>query len=165
MWLAIWTAKYANDKPQEELIRFIPSVNISLIWNATKQHFQLIQQHSFWEVRNGRTARFWTNAWNQVPKLNDILNIPPNFIGEAQQHNKIWEYWAEEQEQGFRKWKQVPSLSETWNTHSQKNWKRSYAKEASDIQKTETFYNGVIDLRGHSPLQRPTKSCTQTQPP
>ena len=38
-WAAIWTAKYANHKPQEELIRYIPSVNGSLIWNAAKQHF------------------------------------------------------------------------------------------------------------------------------
>lgn len=63
-WATIWTAKYANHRPQEELIRFIPSEKGSLIWNAAKQHYLMIQQHSFWEVRNGRSTRFWMDAWN-----------------------------------------------------------------------------------------------------
>eukprot|EP00253_Pinus_taeda_P015607 PITA_15607 len=92
-WAIIWTAKYANNRPQEELIRYIPNIQGSLIWNAARQHFQLIQRHSFWEVRNGRNARFWTDAWNQIPKLNGLLHIPPNYIDVAQQQNKIWEYW------------------------------------------------------------------------
>lgn len=40
----------------------MPNAKGSLIWNAAKQHFLLIQQHSFWEVRNGETARFWIDA-------------------------------------------------------------------------------------------------------
>eukprot|EP00253_Pinus_taeda_P016498 PITA_16498 len=61
-WATVWTAKYANHRPQEELIRFTPNIKGSLIWNAAKQHFQLIQQHNFWEVRNGRTTQLWTDA-------------------------------------------------------------------------------------------------------
>lgn len=38
-WATIWTAKYANHRPQEELIIFTPNVKGSLIWNAAKQHF------------------------------------------------------------------------------------------------------------------------------
>jgi len=57
-WATIWTAKYANHRPQEELIRLIPNEKGSLIWNVAKQHFLLIQQHSFWEVRNGETTQF-----------------------------------------------------------------------------------------------------------
>jgi len=73
-WGQIWTAKYAGNRPQEELIHFIPTEKGSAIWNAAKQHYQLIQKHSFWEIRNGCTARFWTDAWNQRPKLQDILH-------------------------------------------------------------------------------------------
>jgi len=35
-WARIWTAKYANNRPQEELIRFTPAEKGSLIWNAAK---------------------------------------------------------------------------------------------------------------------------------
>jgi len=42
-WVRISTAKYANNRPQEELIQFTPTEKGSLIWNAAKQHFQLIR--------------------------------------------------------------------------------------------------------------------------
>ena len=57
-WEIIWTANYANRRPQEELIRFTPAEKGSVIWNAAKQHYLLIQQHSFWEIRDGSSARF-----------------------------------------------------------------------------------------------------------
>lgn len=78
LWAKIWTAKYANNRPQVELIRFTPADRGSLIWNAAKQHYQLIQQHSFWEIRNGHIARFWNDAWNQLPKLSSVL--PPAMV-------------------------------------------------------------------------------------
>ena len=62
-WAKLWNAKYANNWPPEELIRLFPAVPDSLIWTAAKQHNDLIQQHSFWEIRNGGTAKFWTDAW------------------------------------------------------------------------------------------------------
>lgn len=61
-WATIWTTKYENHRPMEELIRFTPTEKGSLIWNAARQHFLLIQQHNFWEIRNGSTAQFWTDA-------------------------------------------------------------------------------------------------------
>jgi hypothetical protein len=73
LWAKIWTAKYTNNMPQAELIIFKPTISGSLIWNATKQHHQLIQKHSFWETRNGHSARFWNDAWNQLPKLSSVL--------------------------------------------------------------------------------------------
>lgn len=73
-WVKIRTTKYADNIPQEELIRFTPTEMGSLIWNAAKQHYQLIQQHSFWEIRNSHTTIFWTDAWNQMPKLTNVLH-------------------------------------------------------------------------------------------
>jgi hypothetical protein len=104
-WVKLWTAKYANNRPPEELIRFTPNVKGSLMWNATKQHYQLIQKHSFWEVRNGRTTRFWTDAWNQMPKLNSVLHPAPELNRQEQQQEKIQQYWMQETEHGFRQWK------------------------------------------------------------
>eukprot|EP00253_Pinus_taeda_P018267 PITA_18267 len=62
-WASLWMAKYARNYPAEELIR-ISKVSIgSLIWNSAKQHRNLIQQHNFWEVKNGNTERFWEDPW------------------------------------------------------------------------------------------------------
>eukprot|EP00253_Pinus_taeda_P008091 PITA_08091 len=104
-WVTLWTSKYANHRPQEELIRLRPNDKGSLIWNASKEHYQMIQQHSFWEVRNGHTTRFWIDTWNQMPILSNVLNLPPDIIGEETRQAKIRQYWTQESEQGFRIWK------------------------------------------------------------
>jgi len=109
-WVAIWTTKHANHRPTEELIRFTPTEKGLLIWNAVRQHFLLIQQHSFWEIRNGNTALFWTDAWNQLPKLNDIYRPPPCQEWEEQQKESVQQQWIQETEQGYRQWKQIDRL-------------------------------------------------------
>eukprot|EP00253_Pinus_taeda_P032481 PITA_32481 len=62
-WTSLWIAKYASHFPVEERLR-ISEVNMgSLIWNSAKQHKSLIQQHNFWEVKNGDIMRFWEDSW------------------------------------------------------------------------------------------------------
>ena len=68
-WARLWTAKYAHHRPTSELICLLVAEEGSQIWNATKQHRLLILEHSFWEVCDGRSARFWTDSWQQQPKL------------------------------------------------------------------------------------------------
>ena len=109
-WAKIWTEKYADNRPQEELIRLIPTGKGSLIWNAAKQHHQLIQQHSFWEIRNGSTARFWTDAWNQTPKLIDVLHPARITNRQEQQQEKVHQFWTQATMQGFRQWKQSDQI-------------------------------------------------------
>lgn len=46
-WAQLWTTKYANNRPQQELIRITTMPIGSLIWNVTKQHREIIYQHSF----------------------------------------------------------------------------------------------------------------------
>lgn len=58
-WAKLWTAKYSNNRPSADLIRIVPEQQGSLIWNTAKQHYLLIQQNNFWEIRNGNSARFW----------------------------------------------------------------------------------------------------------
>eukprot|EP00253_Pinus_taeda_P021028 PITA_21028 len=98
LWAKIWTAKYTNNMPQAELIRFKATISGSLIWNAAKQHHQLIQKHSFWEIRNGHSARFWKDAWNQQSKLSSVL--PPMIIPnrQEQQHATVHQFWEHETE-------------------------------------------------------------------
>eukprot|EP00253_Pinus_taeda_P002079 PITA_02079 len=114
-WAKLWTAKYANNRPQEDLVRFTPTDKGSVMWNAAKNHYQLIQGHSFWEVRNGRTARFWTDAWNQMSKLNSILIPDLAPIRQKEQQEKVLQYWQQEERHGFRQWKQGNQLIHNTN--------------------------------------------------
>jgi len=47
-------------------------------------------------------------------------------------------------------------------TESLRSWKRSYAKEASDMTKAKTFFAGGTNQKVPSPLLRPTKSYAIT---
>jgi len=106
----IWNAKYANNRPQEELIRITTVDTGSLIWNAAKQHKELIQKHSFWEIRDGRTALFWVDSWQQRPKIAKILP-PPNHDGNnLNQTDHVSQYWIQSAKQGFRQWKPTEQI-------------------------------------------------------
>eukprot|EP00253_Pinus_taeda_P009198 PITA_09198 len=83
-WAQIWIAKYANNLPLEEHIRMTETSKGSAIWNSALLNRDLIQKHSFWEVKNGSLARFWTDSWQQFPSItneaNDILPHSPEAI-------------------------------------------------------------------------------------
>eukprot|EP00253_Pinus_taeda_P011126 PITA_11126 len=98
-WASIWTTKYANHRPQEELIKFTPNVKGSLIWNAAKQHFQLIQQHSFWEriwKRNFAKGALDTLKAGTFcdgvtsPKVHLPLPRPTKLCAQTQPPDPIW---------------------------------------------------------------------------
>lgn len=65
----------------------------SLIWNSAKQHRSLIQQHSFWEVKDGKDARFWDDSWQQLPKLRYLLHPLQIPAQDLQDHNKVNIFW------------------------------------------------------------------------
>lgn len=92
-WALLWNAKYTGNYPREELIRMSETSSGSIMWNSTKQHKTLIQQHGFWEVKSGNNARFWEDSWQQMPKLRDLL--PPNPLLEQgmQPQHMVGNFW------------------------------------------------------------------------
>ena len=108
----------------EELIRFTPTEKGSLIWNVAKQHYSLIQSHSFWEIRDGSTARFWTDAWHQLPKLNTIYNPPQSQEWEEQQQETVNQQWTAETEQGYKQWKPIDRLIRITNSQEHEDMEK-----------------------------------------
>jgi len=75
----------------------------SSIWNSALMHRDLIQKHSFWEVKDGGTARFWTDSWQQFPCLvNVIQGIPAHHI---QSQETVNHFWQNTQDMDRRIWK------------------------------------------------------------
>jgi len=68
-WARHWKEKYTPDCDTQDLIRVQEILEGSSIWNHAKNNRNLVQEHSFWEIRNGRLAMFWEDAWQQFPKL------------------------------------------------------------------------------------------------
>ena len=97
-------AKYARNYPAEELIRISEVSMGSLIWNSAKQHRNLIQQNSFWEVKNGNTERFWEDSWQQMPKLKDQIPLTQPLEQEMQSYDKVKNFWRNSPTQKYREW-------------------------------------------------------------
>ena len=54
---------------KEDLIRTKELEDGSIIWNADKAQRDLIRAHSFWDIRDGNSALFWEDGWQQLPPL------------------------------------------------------------------------------------------------
>eukprot|EP00253_Pinus_taeda_P029767 PITA_29767 len=113
-WAALWTAKYARNLPLEERIRMTEVSKGSIIWNSAIKHRDLIQKHSFWEVKDGCMARFWEDSWQQLPNLKDIIQgIRDQDIN---QHDTVNHFWRSHNAQEHREWKEanhiLPSSTE-----------------------------------------------------
>jgi hypothetical protein len=75
IWENIWQCKYAPNTHQSQLIRMQEKNHGSNIWNAAWKNRPLIQEHAFWEVRNGHNTLFWTDFWQQMPPLQMEENL------------------------------------------------------------------------------------------
>eukprot|EP00253_Pinus_taeda_P013455 PITA_13455 len=62
-WARHWKEKYVPDCDTQELIRLQETSEGSPIWNHANRNKNLVQENSFWEIRNGRLALFWEDAW------------------------------------------------------------------------------------------------------
>jgi hypothetical protein len=91
-WVNLWKAKYAPNINNQERIRFMGTREGSAIWNLAWRNKNWIQNHSFWEVRNGRTTRFWEDAWQQEPRMEtpDREELKQEMIGQGK--TKIHQY-------------------------------------------------------------------------
>ena len=68
-WAKLWNVKYARGRPRHALIHFNETPNGSPIWLKALAGRSIVQEHSFWEIRNGNRVKFWDDAWNQFPIL------------------------------------------------------------------------------------------------
>eukprot|EP00253_Pinus_taeda_P017956 PITA_17956 len=101
-WARLWQAKYVRGCQWKDLIRICPTTLGSLIWNAVKLHRTFIQEHSFWEVHSGTSARFWEDSWQQLPKLASLFYKP---MWQAHMHHaniiNVHQFWQQQTSHNF----------------------------------------------------------------
>jgi hypothetical protein len=86
-----------------DLIRFTGAGEGSTIWNLAWRNKKWVQDHSFWEIRNGQTTRFWEDAWQQEPRLEnqDREGIKQELLRQGKV--KVFQYWK--QRDNIPKWR------------------------------------------------------------
>lgn len=68
-WARHWKEKYTPECNNQDLIRPQEVLEGSPIWNLARRNRNIGQDHSFWEIRNGETALFLEDAWQQLSRL------------------------------------------------------------------------------------------------
>jgi len=74
-WARMWRLKYAPLTPDNQLIRHNARFQGSNIWNIAWHNRTLIQNHAFWEIRDGESALLWQDSWQQFKPLNDSEDL------------------------------------------------------------------------------------------
>eukprot|EP00253_Pinus_taeda_P021755 PITA_21755 len=122
-WAQIWTAKYTNNLPLVERVRMTEISTGSATWNSVILNKDLIQHHCFWEVKNGSEARFWTDSWQQLPCINNILQDLPN--QNLIQQETIDQFWTNNNTIDHCEWKDARDIL----PHSSEAVQRALAEE------------------------------------
>eukprot|EP00253_Pinus_taeda_P023191 PITA_23191 len=92
LWVRLWTAKYASNLPLEERIRMSEISKGSAIWNSAILHRDIIQKHSFWEVKDGEAHEILIESPEEVQcSLADELQTR-KILKEIDQDKLRWGY-------------------------------------------------------------------------
>eukprot|EP00253_Pinus_taeda_P031749 PITA_31749 len=107
-WARLWHAKYASNLPRDEIIRMTETSKGSAMWNSAIKHRELLQNHSFWEVKEGRSARIWTDSWQQMPALSTLTQ---NIQAQEMNHMAtINNFWNVQSNADHREWKHINQI-------------------------------------------------------
>eukprot|EP00253_Pinus_taeda_P022158 PITA_22158 len=80
--------------------------NRALNFNHAQANRSIVQDHSFWEIRNGTQALFWEDAWQQSPKLDSPTLRPLKLTNQTEGHSRVNHYWNPSSEDPeWREWK------------------------------------------------------------
>ena len=102
-WINLWKEKYAPDTRDQDKIHFGGTKEGLAISNLAWGNKAWIQTDTFWEIRNGRTARFWEDAWQHEPRMEnpDRGILQQDLI--TQGKINVYQYW--QQEMDHNKWR------------------------------------------------------------
>ena len=65
MWKIIWKEKYNLPESTVEILKRKDTPRESSVWDLTRLNRDLVEKHSFWEIRGGEEANFWEDKSHQ----------------------------------------------------------------------------------------------------
>jgi exonuclease III len=166
LWARLWKHKYAPATHQNQLVRFNEQMPGSNIWTTAWRNRPLIQQHAFWEIRNGESALFWKDSWQQLPPLEDMVSLQPiKLILQQSIHNTVKDFWLPAPErQPWRQWKNNAIDLQIRENLDLKPWQECMhsrkipAREGSDILRWGHTTSGTFSVKEAYHLQGHTSS-------
>jgi hypothetical protein len=140
-WAQLWKQKYAPHIPEDQAIRLNNHIQGSNIWNTAWQNRTLVQHHAFWEVRDGGSALFWTDSWQQLKPMETMEELMA--LQRALPQNallRVKDIWTmQTPPQRWRQWKTshqelgVPETIDLQSWQAQANNRKILFREGPDI--------------------------------
>jgi hypothetical protein len=140
-WAQLWKQKYAPHIPEDQAIRLNNHIQGSNIWNTAWQNRTLVQHHAFWEVRDGGSALFWTDSWQQLKPMETMEELMA--LQRALPQNallRVKDIWTmQTPPQRWRQWKTshqelgVPETIDLQSWQAQANSRKILFREGPDI--------------------------------
>lgn len=106
-WTHLCHQKYANGWAKSSLIHWDQNNPSSPIWQVVNANKHMFKDYSFWEVGNGEEAEFLRDSWQQIPKLQEEIEMPElqaNLVRNGVL--KIKDFWSSNADSSpFQQWK------------------------------------------------------------
>lgn len=87
----------------------------SQMWELASSNREIVRNLAFWEIRDGRSAWFWEEGWQQWDHMNHIPTL--HIVQQRAQRaglQYVRDYWKNETENDiWRVWKRPEELDET----------------------------------------------------
>jgi ribonuclease HI/exonuclease III len=160
-WAQLWKRKYAPHTPEDQLIRHNNHIQGSNVWNTAWLNRTVVQQHAFWELREGGSALFWTDSWQQLRPLETIDELAA-LKRTLHQHAlpKVKELWVSQPpQQRWRQWKTshqelgIPETLDLRSWHSQATKRKILCRNGPDILRWGHTTTGTFTIKEAYSLQ------------
>eukprot|EP00253_Pinus_taeda_P024197 PITA_24197 len=126
LWKTIWKEKYNMPDSAVEILRRRETPKGSSIRDLARLNRDLVEKHTFWEIRGGEEANFWEDKWHQKERLSSIQGLHQIRDRIGGDRSQVRDYWkANNPEESWRIW---IDLTE-WDRELSQDQKEAYRKE------------------------------------
>eukprot|EP00253_Pinus_taeda_P023228 PITA_23228 len=105
LWKIIWKEKYNMPESAVEILKRKDTPRGSSVWDLARLNMDLVEKHSFWEIRGGKEANFWEDKWHQKERLSSIQGLQQVRDRIGRDRPLVRDYWkVNNPEESWRTW-------------------------------------------------------------
>eukprot|EP00253_Pinus_taeda_P026517 PITA_26517 len=131
LWKIIWRAKYSMLESTVEILKQKNTPRGSSVWDLARLNRDLVEHHTFWEIRGGEEAHFWEDKWQQKARLNTIQALQQVRDRIGRNRPLVRDYWkANHPDEKWRTWVDL----EEWEGEFSPEQKITFRKEVASCK-------------------------------
>eukprot|EP00253_Pinus_taeda_P013029 PITA_13029 len=125
LWKTIWRVKYSMPESVVEILKQKNTPRGSSVWDLARLNRELVEQHTFWEIRGGEEVHFWEDKWQQKARLNSIQTLQPVHDRIGRNRPLVRDYWkANPADEKWRTWVDLEEWEEDFSLEQKTTFKK-----------------------------------------